>query len=249
MIRSFREIRMSGCMKITHPRLLIPLVLALGLSSCATYTTPGRPADLTLFTEPKARKAYTARPAIRFPANIAIVRVQEGGYVSAQGRAHGQGAYSVVTKRDIEKEKDVDALSQLPGLAGAVKLNRLLLPQTLNTDEDLREAAAKLHADAILIYTLNTEFRSNDVLPPLTALSLGILNTTRYQITATASAILMDTKTGYIYGALEESSDETAGAILFDGSDFARQKAERSAFEKLLTSFGPFWKGLYARHR
>lgn len=234
-------------MKITRP--LLVSCLALSLASCATYTTPGRPADLSTFTDPKVKKAYVARPAIKFPANIAVVRVQESGYRSANTKGYGGGAYSVVTTRDIEREGDMEKLQALPGLQGVAALNRLLLPQELNSDEDLREAAAKLQADAILIYTISTEFRNDDVVPPLSVLSLGILSINRYEISSAASAVLMDTRTGYIYGAIEETNDKVGGTFIFDGSDAARKKSERSAFEKLLKSFDPFWRKTYARYR
>lgn len=231
------------------PPLFIPCLLVLSLASCATYTTPGRPADLGTFTNPKVKKAYMPRPAMRFPANIAVVRVQEGGYRAHNDKGYGQGAYSVVTSRDIEREEDVKKLQNLPGIQGIATLNRLLLPQSLNSDEDLREAAAKLQADAILIYTINTQFRSNDVIPPLTILSLGLLNVERYEISSSASAVLMDTRTGYIYGALEEGNDRVGGNFIFSGSDAARKASERSAYEKLLASLDPFWRRIYERYR
>lgn len=231
----------------TH--LTAAVILTLTLSSCATYTTPGRPADMATFTDPKVKKAYVARPAIRFPANIAIVRVQEGGYRSADSKGYGEGAYSVVTTRDLEKDGDIETIAKLPGIEGVVALNRLLLPSTLNSDADLREAAAKLQADALLIYTVSTEFRSDAVLPPLTVLSLGLLNLDKYRVNSSASAVLMDTKTGYIYGAIEEGSNKTSGAFIFDGSDAARKNAEREAYQKMLTSFGPFWQQIYTRYR
>lgn len=234
-------------MKIIRSFLLSLCFLAL--ASCATYTTPGRPADLGTFTDPKVKKTYVARPAIRFPANVAVVRVQESGYRSANERGYGQGSYSVVTQRSVERSGDMDRLIKLPGLQGVVALNRLLLPQQLTSDADLREAAAKLQADAILVYTISTEFRSDNVLPPLSIVSLGILNAQRHEVSSSASAVLMDVRTGYIYGALEEMEDKVSGSFFFEGTDQPRQNAERAAFEKLLTSFDPFWRGVYSRYR
>lgn len=230
-------------------RLLL-LLASLILCSCQSYVTPGRQADLSTFTDPKIKKAFVAKPAIKFPANLAVVRIQEGGYRSASAEGVGEGAYSVVTTRDVEKEQDIDNLTKLPGVAGVVTLNRLLLPKNLSSDLDLREAAAKLQADAILIYTMETNFSSNSVIPPLTTLSLGFAPNQRYKITATASAILMDTKTGYIYGALEEV--DTNSGLTFSwgearGPEPARRRTERGAFEKLLTSFSPFWTRIHNR--
>lgn len=233
---------MQGCMKIA--RTLAASILLVSLSSCATgYTTPGRPANLTTFSDPKIKKAYVARPAIRFPANIAVVRVQDGSYTRGNN-----GGYSVISTRDLEKEGDLAKIQQLPGIEGIAPMNQLLLPQSVNSQEDLREAAAKLQADAILIYTVNTQFKNDDVLPPLTIVSLSLLSINRYEISSTASGILMDTRTGYVYGAIEGKSDKNGASFIFDGSDMARQRAERTAFEEMLRSFEPVWKRTYARY-
>lgn len=235
------------------PRPLILSALgALFLCSCATYVTPGRQADLSTFTDSRVKKAFVARPAIRFPANLAVVRIQESGYRSESAQGVGSGAYSVVTSRDIETEQDIDTISKLPGVAGVVTLNRLLLPKSLSSDLDLREAAAKLQAEAVLVYTLATEFSDRDVIAPLTTLTLGLAPNKRYKINSTASAILMDTKTGYIYGALEEGDSRSGLTIAWGSSnaiDAARKKAERAAFDKLLISFQPFWTRIYNRFR
>ncbi|MDB6071919.1 MAG: hypothetical protein JWL81_3090, partial [Verrucomicrobiales bacterium] len=180
-------------MKPAYQLLLLLLPASLFLCSCQSYVTPGRQADLSTFTDPDVKKAFVARPAIKFPANLAVVRIQESGYRSASAEGVGAGAYSVVTTRDVETEQDIDTISKLPGVAGVVALNRLLLPKNLSTDLDLRQAAAKLQADAILIYTLETKFSSNEVIGPLTTLSLGLAPNQQYKISATASAILMDT--------------------------------------------------------
>jgi hypothetical protein len=203
-------------------------------------------------TDPRVKKAFVARPAIKFPANLAVARIQESGYRSESAQGVGSGAYSVVTTRDIETEKDIDTIFKLPGVSGVVTLNRLLLPKSLSSDVDLREAAAKLQADAILIYTVATEFSDHEVIAPLTTLSLGLFPNQRYKIHSTASAILMDTKTGYLYGALEEG-DSRSGLTIAWGSSSAieasRKKAERAAYDRLLASFAPFWMRIYNRFR
>lgn len=234
-----------------NPRLLLLLFVPVLLCSCASYVTPGRQADLSTFTDPKVKKAFVAKPAIHFPANLAVVRVQGSGYRSESVNGYGSGAYSVVTTRDIEKDEDIDRVAKLPGVEGVVFLNRLLLPGNFSSDLDLREAAAKLQADAIVVYTVDTEFEDNNVIPPLTTLSLGLAPNKHYKVSATASAIVMDTKTGYIYGALEES-DRRSGLTIAWGSrdaiEAARRQAERAAFEKLLASFDPFWRRVYTRY-
>jgi len=231
--------------------LLLPAFSALLLSACASYVTPGRQADFSTFTDPKVKKAYVAKPAIRFPATLAVVRVQASGYTSESTKGYGAGAYSVVSTHDVETPADMDSIVKLPGIANVVTLNRLLLPNNLSSDLDLREAAAKLQTDAIVIYTIATEFSDNEVIPPLTTITLGLAPNKQYKINATASAIVMDTKTGYIYGALEEDDKRAGLTIAWGGSDAieaSRRKSERAAFEKLLASFGPFWGRVKQRY-
>lgn len=226
------------------------VLTAIAFSSCASYVTPGRQANMSTFTDPRVKKAFVAKPAIQFPANLALVRIQESGYRSQSATGVGSGAYSVVTARDIETDKDIDTISKLHGVSGVVTLNRLLLPRDLSSDLDLREAAAKLQTDAVLVYTIATEFSDNEVIPPLTTLSLGLAPNKQYKINATASAILMDTKTGYIYGALEENEMRSGLTLAWGSSnaiDASRKKAERAAFDKLLASFEPFWNRIYNR--
>lgn len=230
---------------------LIFSIIGTGLlASCSTYMTPGKSANMATFTDPSVKKAYKATPAIHFPANLAFVRVQASGYRSASTQGVGSGAYSVVTTRDIEKESDFNKISALPGIQGVTGLNRLLLPNNLSSDLEIREAAAKLQTDAILIYTFDTVVESSQAFPPLTLLSLGLLTNTKFKINSSASAILMDTKTGYIYGAIEENSTRSGVSVpvVTPGLlDAARKQSEREAFDKLLVSFEPFWTRVYKR--
>jgi hypothetical protein len=231
---------------------LFALVGACLLSACSTYQTPGAKCQMSTFSDPAVKKAYTARPAIKFPANLAIVRVQESGYKSETASGVGSGAYSVVTAKDIETEKDFNKIAALPGVAGVARLNKLLLPTKLNSDLDLREAAAKLQTDAILVYTFDTALESKQAVPAATVLSLGLLSNTKYKFTSSALALLMDTKTGFIYGTLEE--DSTRSGVNIDvinpqALDKVRKQAEREAFDKLLAEFEPFWSRIQKRYR
>jgi hypothetical protein len=222
------------------------------LNSCSTYVTPGGRADFSTFTEPGLKKAYQARPAAKFPAHLVVTRVQDSGYRSYSSNSYGRGKYSVITQRDLERDEDIDRITALPGIAQVGMLNRLLLPNSLGSDLELRQAAAKLHADLLLIYTLDTSLADRDLLPPLTTISLGLSPTKKYTVTSTAAALLMDARTGYVYGVLEETGERKGVAMAWgsrETMDAARIKAERDAFEKLLNAFEPFWKRVYQRHR
>src|SRR5437762_3209270 len=137
------------------------LIMLLLLQGCASYVTPGRPADLQRVGVPKTvgeastdglvQQALDKKPLARFPTGIAVVRVQAPGYQSNTAQGFGTGAFCVVTTRDIEKPEQIERLSKLPMVSGIAPVNRLLLTQELQSDLQLREAAAHLQAEMLLI--------------------------------------------------------------------------------------------------
>lgn len=241
-------------MKVAHRGLsmiVVPIILFV-FSACSTkYVTPGKAVDFTAFTEPNVKKSFEAKPAVTFPAAVVLVRVQGPEYRNNAVSGYGSGRYTVITTREVENEKDLDNLKKLPGLDELGSLNRLLLPEQLSSDLELREAAGRLRADLLLLYTFSTYFRDEDLLPPLSLISLGLAPTQSYKVTSTASAILIDVKTGFVYGALEESEAQSGIATAWTDAarmEGARLKAEREAFDKLLSSFEPLWLRVYERY-
>ena len=83
-----------------------------------------------------------AKPLAAFPASIAVVRVQASGYQSQTAQGYGYGNYSVVTTRDVEKDDCMERLEKLPQVAGIAPIGRLLLTPHLQSDMELRQAAA-----------------------------------------------------------------------------------------------------------
>ncbi|MBI5394263.1 MAG: hypothetical protein HZA91_03105 [Verrucomicrobia bacterium] len=192
---------------------------------------------------------YTAlekKPLAALPTGLAVVRVQAPGYRFS----HGQGRYAVVTTRDVEKEEQIARLQKLPMIAGVAPVNRLLLTDRLDSDEQLRQAAAKLHADMTLIYTFETQFYVQDMARPLTVISLGLSPNKKARIVTTASAVLMDTRNGYIYGVLEATEEHNAITNAWSSEDAieaSRRQTESRAFEKLVGEFEKMWKGVLQR--
>jgi len=187
------------------------LMLVAVMSGCASYVTPGRGADLGQISpaaattlaaqhapEDPIAQSFDRKPMAHFPAAIAVVRVQQPGYVSPTAQGWGTGRYSIVTTRDVEKPEQLERLSKLPQLKGVAPINRLLLNSNLDDDTPLRQAAAKLQADMILIYTFDTTFKSEDKALPLSVISLGLSPNQQVHVTSTASALLMDTRNGYL---------------------------------------------------
>jgi hypothetical protein len=228
--------------------------LAALLSGCATYTTPGGGISLQDLAKADTDIADLLKlePAAVFPARIAVARVQATGYYSHSNTCYGTGRYCVVTTRDVEPEESYDRLSKLPLVSAVALMNRLLLSGKLTSAKDLRQAAAGLKTDLLLVYSLDTSFNiENTDVGPLALVSLGFLPTKKAKVTATASAVLFDVRTGFVYGVVEATSTETQRGTFWSSSeavDSARKKAEADAFQKMIGEIEKFWADMLRTH-
>jgi hypothetical protein len=236
--------------------LLIVFTTIAGLpfsSGCASYATPGRAAEMQLFGASKDQlsdasvvQAIARRPLATLPAVVAFVRVQAPGYTSETAQGWGRGAYSVVMQRDIENEDTTlaELRQKMPKVKAFVPVSRLLLPEEMHSDLELRQAAAALHADMVLIYTLDTSFNVQDVAAPLSVITLGLSPNQVAHVTCTASAVLIDTRNGYVYGIAEatEKQNQLASAWTSDAAvDQTRKRVEGKAFAKLSGELEQTW--------
>jgi hypothetical protein len=245
-----------------HPLLrLVPLLAILGLlSGCAHYVPPGPKADLALFspTADDIAANFDLKPANPFPAAIAFVRAQgpryTNLYLSTAGGVAGNraGRYTIVTVREVGEEAQLERIAALPQVAGITGINRLLLPETLDTERDLRSAAARLQADLLLLYTFDTVFIDRDAAKPLSVVTLGLSPTRRITAITTVSALLIDTRTGFIHGTFEATEKNATLATSWgsaDSADATRRATEKAAFAKLIDEFAAAWPKIVARPR
>ena len=234
--------------------LLIVTVSVALLSGCSTYIPPSGRAELGAISSSSMKESFAARPAAVFPASIAAVRVQAPRYQSyrtrLEGGVHGSGRYSIITVKEVEEEADLQRVTNLPEVGGLVTISTLLLPQKLESDQELREAAARLKADMLLLYTFNTSFHKNDASKALNVVTLGLSPTRRIFVRVAASALLMDTRTGFIYAAFEanEKSDAVTNAWeTEETADRARRSAEKAAFKSLVNELEKHWPQVVER--
>lgn len=233
---------------------------ALGLGGCASYAVPGQAADFRAMgitqeqadrsTDWSIARRLDRKPLARFPSSIAVVRIQGSGYRSYTVDGYGRGRYSVVTTRDIESDEAFRRLAAMPMVNGVAPLNRLVLPEKLETEENLREAASAVQADMLLIYTFDTVFGDQNKVKPLALLSLGLLPDREAKVTSTASAALVDTRNGYVYGLAESTGRDgriTNAWNTSSAADASRRKAEQEAFDGLIGQIETMWKGVVAR--
>ena len=158
----------------------------------------------------------------------------------------------MLTTRDIETDEDFAQLAALPGIAGVGAVNRILLPMKLRSAQELREAAAQLRGDIVLLYTLDTQFHTESKLvAPLKAVTLGVFASEKSRIVTTCAAAFIDVRTGFVYGVAEGTATEarrsspwkTEAAI-----DAARLKTEREAFSGALKEIAKAWTSINAEY-
>ena len=236
-------------------RLILAAAMAALLCGCSTYTTPGAGVPLGAIVEGDGdiAAAMSRQPAMVFPARLAVVRVAARGYSSGSNSSIGTGAFAVVTTRDIETDDSFERLGRMPQVAAVAPVSRLLVAADLDDTRDLRAAAAQLRADAVLIYTIDTRFRTESAeVGPLQTIALGFLPTKKAVVNATCAFMIVDVRTGFVYGTGETTATEdqrsnvwgTEGAI-----EAARLRAERRAFEDGLGEVAELWTTILAEHR
>jgi len=237
--------------------LAIAFAATMILSGCAHYIPPSGRANFSNFAGASSstmQESFAAKPAAMFPASIGIVRVQapmyENYYVEREGGVYGTGRYSVVTVKEFEEDADFQRIEKLPQVGGVTGISSLLLPGNLQSDKELREAAARLKADMLLIYTFDTSFHDNDKSVALATITLGLSPTRKVFVHVTASALLMDTRTGFIYAALETNEKRQLTSNVWESresADRARQEAEQAAFKALIGEFEKSWPQVVER--
>ena len=237
---------------MTRAVALLALAAALGGCAAAKYVTPGGPARLDSIDRADIAEVAARQPAASFPARIAVVRVQAADYRSSTAEPLATGRFAVVPTKELISDDELRAIGEWDDVAAVAPLSKLLLPAKLESIEDLRLAAAKLQADVLLVYTIDTSFRvQGRGYGPLAVLSLGLVPDRDAYVTSTASAIFVDVRTGFVYGVAEATEKQSGLTTAWSSSDTVDAKriaAERGAGRLLLTEARQTWSGIVAEH-
>jgi len=237
--------------------LLLLAIAGFMLSGCGSYLVPGGPADFRALgitpqqqeemTDGVILEAMQRKPAASFPARIAVARLQAPGYRSYSGYGYGTGAVTLQMNRDVESEEDFDRLAELNQIAGIAPLNRLVIPSQVRSVDDLRVAAAQVKADMLLVYTFDTKFGVETIVPVLGTITLGLFPSEESRVNSTCSLALIDVRTGYIYGLGEASAKAqqlASGWTSRTAVDQSRRRAEQQAFSTAVDEFVSLWSGI-----
>ncbi len=234
-------------------KTLVLLWLALGLVGCASYTTPGGPVDLTGIQSADIRELMSREAAAEFPAGLSFARVQSPDYRSMTAETYGNGSFLVVSNREFMTDATLETMSDWGDVRGIAPLSRLLIPASLDDIDDLRTASARLKADILIVYTLDTTFRvDGKSIGPLSVISLGLMRDRETIVSTTASAVFVDVRTGFVYGVAEATASETQTTSAWgtvNAADQGRLNTEQQAFDEMLGELAKTWKGIVAEHR
>lgn len=204
-------------------------------------------------TDASIARSFDLRPLASFPVGLATVRIQAPGYnQNRRGYGHNDGSrFCVVDDREVETAEHLTTLESLPHVHGVAPLNRLILPTNLRSHDELRRGAAAVRAEMLLIYTLDTRFYKEDRDDPMELVTLGLWSNDRSHWVCNASAVLMDTRNGYLYGLASghaEDSRPMSAWKNFDVVDAARKDVEREAFDELVRNFCTDWRRVIAAY-
>ena len=232
-------------------RALLASIL-FSVSGCVTYTTPGGPVDLTGIQSADIRELMSREGATTFPATLSFARVQSPGYESMTADTYGNGAYVVVTNRELMSDAKIEQLSRWPQVRSVTPLSRLLIPSRLSNIDDLRAASASLKADILIVFTLDTSFRvDGKSIGPLSVISLGLMRDRETVVNTTASAVFVDVRTGFVYGVAEATASKKQLTNAWDSvnaADQGRISTEGEAFDGLLIELERAWADIVAEH-
>lgn len=191
-------------------KLLIPGILsaALLLCGCEARQMDLRPPDLGIVarsrrsvTEEDIQKAFDQRPVIKPDSTVGIVCVKQD-----------TGSVAALRTVSADESKSWEAIFRDDYLvADTVSLSSPLSPSTRNI-RLLRKNAATFNCDLLLIYGVSCDYsRRPNPLSLLYMTVVGAFFVPGDTITTAsiAKAVLLDVRTGHVYGAVEASATST----------------------------------------
>lgn len=243
-----RPTTLSAHRSIPWHRRLAPAawVLALGvLSGCtpSLYVTPvAAPADLSARAD-AASVVPIAPGQASLPVRLGMARVQSG-----ESRPRS-GDWTLEPTVGLVGDEQLAKLRALPGVADAATLSRMLVGPEVN-ELTLRQAAARMGLDVLLLTTFEHRQSGGDAMVPLSVVTLGLSPSHVAETQVAASAVLLDVRSGQVLASMEASGKSSRLANTYTARDAAQAaafNAEREAAVKLLEVFIEHWPAVQGR--
>ncbi|MFT4571547.1 MAG: hypothetical protein ACI8TX_002203 [Hyphomicrobiaceae bacterium] len=236
------------------PRSLIGLIALLAAASIAgcgtTYITPGGGSDLARLASGNLATSFARKPRANFPAFMAVVRIQAPGYSGVGGSSR-----FVITGPNHDPVTSDDHLNKMrdwPEMGRVWRMAPEKIPTDADSVESLRHAAghaAGNDADLVFIYSLDTTLarlgQPTQALPIASPFRFGPLMPADVEIASTASALIVDVRTGFVYGfshftAREQTSTRAWKTI--NDVEATRIAVEKQALDGTLRASGKRWE-------
>lgn len=240
--------------------LLAPVFAAAALAflaGCSTdtgsYLSPNSGSESlikqALIDDPSVATELARKPAATFPAHILVARTSGGdGYSYAGTYYHG----GLILQDTPESERVQQVLEAQPGVASVVPVNKFLLGDgRADTMVALRRAAAKVQADLVFLYAESRGRRVVDQLPIVSFLTLGLAPLQKIDAEASVSGVLVDVRTGFIYGVINASAFDDGRNIGWFSRAHSKSMEEdmsAAAIAKFIERIPGFWKGVDTRY-
>ena len=155
------------------------------LSICGCYESYATPqaASMRLFEDQTSdslkNDAAPKTPNLQLPVTLAIARIQS--------RLKSPGFY-IINNRVLESKIDLSPIRNQEGIRDIVMLNSLLASGELSSASQLHTSAKSLKADALLVYTIDTQSEYRDNASVVSVFTLGLAPTIKVVAANEASA-------------------------------------------------------------
>lgn len=233
-------------------KYLLCSVIIICTGCASSYVTPGEPANFADINREDIAEIVSRKPSPNFPARIAVIRIQAPNYVSYTAEGQRYGGFSIIPAHELTADNTLQKIQQWPQVTTVVPVSSLLIPANAKSIDDLRLAAAKLQADVLMIYTIDTKFYINNHFhASFSLLSLGMMPDRNANVTATATAIFTDVRTGFTYGTADATAKATGLTSAWSSDatvDKKRVEAEQLAFNDLIKAANQTWQGIVEQY-
>ncbi|WP_200761260.1 hypothetical protein [Poriferisphaera corsica] len=156
--------------------------------------------------------------------------------------------YEIATPSMVLMDAIESQTEALPLTSNVGNLNSMLVKKHVKDIQEIREAAAKMNANILVLYTVQSraDERTYEI-GPLNLIALGFLPNHHTKGQAIISMLMLDVDSGYVYGSAATTSTTkqlTNYWLISDALDSCAAEAELRAEEKMLAKFQELWTGV-----
>ncbi len=206
----------------------------------------GAPTDV----DEDVRRIAAIEPNLVFPARIGLARIERGS-LTALPADEAQIWQDLVVEMGDQYGEFVPVSPLIASMVGEPAAPGM--DRAAAVISNIRRGAARQHLDYVVAYEVGSsrQQKANALaLADLTIIGMFVLPSRTVEVEATASALMLDVRTGYPYATLTTHADKSGSsrAISEWSTSLAyADTAEERAVAKLAQEFGTAIEGLEAR--